>query len=112
MEDLTRVRFTNLDKLMYPGLRLSKKDVIEYYIRVAPRILPFLRDRALVRNRYPDGVQAEGVLREGRPARGPRLGQDPREAQQVGGQGHQFWGFPSSSRCLMNYLCLAPLVCS
>ena len=61
MENLTRVRFTNLDKLMYPGLRLSKKDVIEYYIRVAPRILPFLRDRALVRNRYPDGEYLESL---------------------------------------------------
>jgi len=33
MEDLTHVRFTNLDKMMYPELKLSKKDVIEYYIR-------------------------------------------------------------------------------
>jgi DNA primase len=30
MENLTRVRFTNLEKLMYPQLRLSKKDIIEY----------------------------------------------------------------------------------
>jgi bifunctional non-homologous end joining protein LigD len=67
MEDLTRVRFTNLEKLMYPQLNLSKKDVIEYYIRVAPRILPFLRDRALVRNRYPDGVQAEGFYEKDAP---------------------------------------------
>jgi bifunctional non-homologous end joining protein LigD len=67
MEELTRVRFTNLDKLMYPELRLSKKDVIEYYIRVAPRILPFLRERALVRNRYPDGVQAEGFYEKDAP---------------------------------------------
>jgi bifunctional non-homologous end joining protein LigD len=67
MEDLTRVRFTNLDKLMYPELGLSKKDVIEYYIRVAPRILPFLRDRALVRARYPDGVQAKGFYEKDAP---------------------------------------------
>jgi bifunctional non-homologous end joining protein LigD len=67
MEDLTRVRFTNLDKLMYPELKLSKKDVIEYYIRVAPRILPFLRDRALVRTRYPDGIQVEGFYEKDAP---------------------------------------------
>lgn len=67
MEDLTRVRFTNLEKLMYPQLRLSKKDVIEYYIRVAPRVLPFLRDRALVRTRYPDGVQVEGFYEKDAP---------------------------------------------
>ncbi len=67
MEDLTRLRFTNLETLMYPQLRLSKKDVIEYYIRVAPRILPFLQDRALVRTRYPDGVQAEGFYEKDAP---------------------------------------------
>lgn len=67
MEGLTRARFTNLDKLMYPQLRLSKKDVIEYYIRVAPRILPFLRDRALVRTRYPDGVQLDGFYEKDAP---------------------------------------------
>ena len=67
MEDLTRVRFTNLDKLMYPELKLSKKDVIAYYIRVAPRILPFLRDRALVRTRYPDGVQLDGFYEKDAP---------------------------------------------
>ena len=67
MEDLTRVRFTNLEKLMYPELKLSKKDVIAYYIRVAPRILPFLRDRALVRTRYPDGVQLDGFYEKDAP---------------------------------------------
>jgi len=67
MEDLTRVRFTNLDKPMYPELRLIKKDVIEYYIRVAPRMLPFLRGRALVRTRYPDGVEAEGFYEKDAP---------------------------------------------
>lgn len=36
MKDLTRVRFTNLDKMMYPELKLSKKDVIEYYILGSP----------------------------------------------------------------------------
>jgi len=50
MEKLTRVRFSNLDKVLYPELGLTKADIIQYYIRVAPRMLPFLRDRALVRD--------------------------------------------------------------
>lgn len=47
MEKLTRVRFSNLDKVLYPELGLTKADIIQYYIRVAPKILPFLKDRAL-----------------------------------------------------------------
>jgi bifunctional non-homologous end joining protein LigD len=56
MNRLTQVRFTNLQKILYPQLRISKKDVIEYYIRVAPRMLPFLHDRPMVMHRYPNGV--------------------------------------------------------
>jgi bifunctional non-homologous end joining protein LigD len=67
VKDLTCVRFTNLDKPMYLELRLSKKDVIEYYIRIAPCILPFLHDRALVRTRYPDGIQVEGFYEKDAP---------------------------------------------
>ena len=60
MEDLTRVKFTNLDKIMYPGLAVTKKEVIEHYIGVAPRMLPFLKERAVVVTRYPDGVNSQG----------------------------------------------------
>jgi DNA primase len=52
---------------MYPELKLSKKYVIEYYIQVAPRILPFLRDRALFRTRYPDGIQVDGFYEKDAP---------------------------------------------
>jgi bifunctional non-homologous end joining protein LigD len=44
---------------MYPALGLSKKDVIEYHIRIATRMLVFLQDRALVRTRFPDGINGE-----------------------------------------------------
>ena len=50
MEKLTRVRFSNLDKVLYPELGLTKADIIQYYIRVASRMLPFLKDRALAIN--------------------------------------------------------------
>lgn len=60
MERLTRVRFTNLDKILYPAAGIRKLDVVKYYIRMAPRMLPFLEGRALVVTRYPDGVETEG----------------------------------------------------
>ena len=60
MEKLTKVQFSNLDKVLYPAAGLRKLDVVKYYITVARRMLPFLRGRALVVTRYPDGVEAEG----------------------------------------------------
>jgi len=43
MEKLTRVRFGNLGKVLYPELGLTKADIIQYYIHVIPRMLPFLK---------------------------------------------------------------------
>jgi bifunctional non-homologous end joining protein LigD len=60
MEKLTRVKFSNLDKVLYPDLKLTKIDIIKYYIKVAPRMLPFLMSRALVVARYPDGIGEAG----------------------------------------------------
>jgi bifunctional non-homologous end joining protein LigD len=67
MERLTRARLTNLDKVLYPELGITKAQVVEYYVRVAPRMLPFLADRALVRTRYPDGVGGEGFYEKDAP---------------------------------------------
>lgn len=67
MEKLTRARFTNLDKVLFPELDLTKSDIIQYHIRVAPRILPFLEDRALVRTRYPDGIYGESFYEKDAP---------------------------------------------
>jgi bifunctional non-homologous end joining protein LigD len=71
MSDLTKVKFSNLDKVLYPELRLTKADIIEYYIRVAPWMLPILKDRALVRTRYPDGIKEEGFYEKDTPNGAP-----------------------------------------
>jgi bifunctional non-homologous end joining protein LigD len=47
---------SNLDKVMYPISGFTKGQVIEYYTRVAPVLLPHLRDRPLTLKRYPNGV--------------------------------------------------------
>jgi bifunctional non-homologous end joining protein LigD len=46
--------------MMYPDLGIKKSKVIEYYIKIAPKILNFLEDRPLVITRYPDGINKEG----------------------------------------------------
>jgi bifunctional non-homologous end joining protein LigD len=71
-EKLTKVPLTNLEKMIYPDLEISKRQFIEYYIKIAPRILEFLTNRPLVLTRYPNGINKEGFYAkdapEGKPA--------------------------------------------
>jgi bifunctional non-homologous end joining protein LigD len=50
------VTLTNLRKPFWPRLGLTKRDLLQYYLDVAPVLLPHLRDRAMVMKRYPDGA--------------------------------------------------------
>jgi len=50
------VKLTNLDKLFWPKRGVTKRDLIQYYIDVAPVLLPHLKDRAMVMKRYPNGA--------------------------------------------------------
>jgi bifunctional non-homologous end joining protein LigD len=71
-ERLTKVEFSNLDKVLFPRLKITKAQVIEYYIKVAPRMLGFLADRPLVLTRYPNGVDEEGFYEKDAPEGTPR----------------------------------------
>ena len=53
------VKLTNLDKPFWPKLGITKRDLIQYYIDVAPALLPHLKDRAMVMKRYPNGAGEE-----------------------------------------------------
>jgi bifunctional non-homologous end joining protein LigD len=50
------VEVSNLDKVLYPETGFTKGDVINYYIGIAPVLVPHLEGRALTMKRYPDGV--------------------------------------------------------
>jgi bifunctional non-homologous end joining protein LigD len=54
-----RVRLTNLDKPFWPELHIVKRDLLQYYARIAPVLLPHVRDRAMVMKRYPNGAHGE-----------------------------------------------------
>ena len=54
--DGKQLLLTHLNKLFFPKPRLHKRDVLLYYLRIAPYLLPFLKDRPLVLKRYPDGI--------------------------------------------------------
>lgn len=52
-----QVALTNLEKVLYPEVGFAKGQVLDYYTRIAPVLLPHLAGRALTRKRYPDGVE-------------------------------------------------------
>jgi bifunctional non-homologous end joining protein LigD len=52
-----QLSLSNLDKVMYPETGFTKGQVIDYYTRIAPVVLPHLRDRPLTLKRYPNGVE-------------------------------------------------------
>ena len=54
-----RLSLSNLDKVFYPATGFTKGQVIDYYTRIAPVLLPHLRGRHLTLKRYPDGVDGQ-----------------------------------------------------
>jgi bifunctional non-homologous end joining protein LigD len=54
-----QLKLSNLDKIFYPKTGFTKGQVIDYYTRVAPALLPHLRGRPLTLKRYPNGVESQ-----------------------------------------------------
>jgi bifunctional non-homologous end joining protein LigD len=65
------LKLSNLEKVLYPATGFTKKDVIDYYARIAPAMLPHLAGRALTRKRYPDGVDGEPFFEKNAPMHKP-----------------------------------------
>ena len=66
-----RLSLSNLDKVIYPAVGFTKGQVIDYYTRVAPVLLPHLRDRPLTMKRYPDGVEGQFFYEKRCPSHAP-----------------------------------------
>jgi bifunctional non-homologous end joining protein LigD len=54
-----QVKLTNLNKLFWPELNITKRDLLQYYADVSDVLLPHLADRAMVMKRYPNGAAGE-----------------------------------------------------
>jgi bifunctional non-homologous end joining protein LigD len=69
--DGKKLAVSNLNKVLYPKVGFTKGQVIDYYIRIAPVLLPHLRDRPLTMKRYPNGVDAEFFYEKNCPSHRP-----------------------------------------
>jgi len=65
------IKLTNLDKVFWPEEGYTKGDLVDYYRAVAPWMLPFLRDRPLVLDRYPNGITGKSFFQKNAPEKAP-----------------------------------------
>jgi bifunctional non-homologous end joining protein LigD len=65
------LRLTNLSKVFWPETGFTKGQMIDYYTRVAPALLPHLKDRALTLKRYPNGITGQMFYEKNCPAHRP-----------------------------------------
>jgi len=63
---------TNLQKVFWPAAKFTKGDLLRYYARIAPLILPVVADRPLVMKRFPNGVQGQAFYQHRAPDIYPR----------------------------------------
>jgi bifunctional non-homologous end joining protein LigD len=72
LPDGDKLDVTNLGKVFWPKLKLTKGDLIRHYARVAPYILPVIADRPLVMKRFPNGIDAKPFYQHRAPDKLPR----------------------------------------
>ena len=58
------VEITRPDKVLFPKDGITKRELVEYYRRVAPVMLPHLSGRPISMERYPDGIQSQGFFQK------------------------------------------------
>ncbi len=80
-----QLELSNLEKVLYPDTGITKAEIIEYYLKIAPTILSHLKGRPLSLVRYPDGVDGEMFYQKNRPQWAPdwidyvRLGKEKKD---------------------------------
>jgi bifunctional non-homologous end joining protein LigD len=81
-----KVAVTNLNKVFYPKTGFTKGQVIDYYIRVSPQLLPHLKNRPITLKRYPDGVEGFFFYEKKCPSHRPHWVKTAKVAKSAGGE--------------------------
>jgi bifunctional non-homologous end joining protein LigD len=69
--DGRRLKLSNLDKVLYPASGTTKAEVIDYYVRIAPSMLPHIRDRGVTLRRFPNGPEGASFFEKRCPSHRP-----------------------------------------
>lgn len=62
--DGREIEISHPDKVLFPESGITKKDLVDYYVKIAEHMLPFIHDRPLVMRRFPDGLEGEGFYQK------------------------------------------------
>ena len=63
-----RIELSNRDKVLFPGDGITKGDLVDYYRRIAPRMVPHVRGRPVSMERYPNGIEGHRIFQKDTPA--------------------------------------------
>lgn len=69
--DGRKLGLTNLNKVFWPQLGLTKRDLLQYYADIAPPLLPHIRGKAMVMKRYPNGISGDFFFMKRAPSTRP-----------------------------------------
>lgn len=100
------VDISNPDKLFYPGASITKGDVVAYYERIADHLLPWTRNRPLVMERYPDGIDDSGFIQKNAPDHFPEWIRTERVSIEDGTTDHVVCDDAETLRFLADQGCL------
>lgn len=62
-----KISLSNVDKILFPDNGISKAGLIDYYSRIAPMMLPHLKDRPISMQRFPNGINEQGFFQKEAP---------------------------------------------
>ncbi|MDX1596039.1 MAG: non-homologous end-joining DNA ligase [Nitrosopumilaceae archaeon] len=62
--DSHTIEISNKDKILFPKSKITKLDLVDYYEKISPLLLPHLRNRPIVMQRFPDGIHSSGFYQK------------------------------------------------
>lgn len=104
------VRITHPDKILFPEDGLTKRDLAEYYVRVAEVMLPHVRDRPLTQQRFPDGIDGTDFWHKQIPGYFPAWIERAEVETSKGPQQQVVANEPATLGYLVNQNCITPHV--
>jgi bifunctional non-homologous end joining protein LigD len=104
------VELSNPGKVLYPDDGITKGDLVDYYRRVAERMLPHLRGRPVAMERYPDGIDAERIFQKDVPAHFPDWIDRAKISKEGGTLQQVVCGEAAALVYLANQACITPHV--
>ena len=103
-----RVEISHPDRVLFPDDGITKAELVDYYIAVAPRMVPLLRDRPVNLQRFPDGIGGGGFFQQARPDHFPEWVGGVEVAKQGGELCHVLVNDAASLAYIANQGCITP----